>query len=221
MNTEPSQYKAYVESKLGAGARVPIMPSWDNAHRAAGILKPDYDIGLALAADGLGLGFAFERTGLPVRVVKLGRRGNGARWEPIDKICEEELKGKKVLLFDNDAVTGRTLRRTVRELSVFSPGYVDLLLNYKCTPVTVKNFKKWRVQFNLDIIDSFAEGTRILCVEDTEEGLLVKYIKPGYLENADFAKTMTFGKKEAVCVRTSRNVPREIRKVMTLDDFTR
>ncbi|MBW3019461.1 phosphoribosyltransferase [Candidatus Woesearchaeota archaeon] len=101
----------------------------------------EYDHGIELAKDGLFLGYLCSLYGLDTRAVKLSRRGRGATWKPLEPI--PDLNGKRVLVLDNDAITGRTLRRAGRELQSMGPKRVDLMLMFSSTPLGLDCLKKY------------------------------------------------------------------------------
>ena len=95
---------------------------------AADALGPQYDVGVGVAKGGLYSAFIFNRFGLPVIVAEAHRKGTGATFVWHDD--PSALKGKRILVFDKDIVTGRTLRRVLREINEHEPGSVDAYLNY-------------------------------------------------------------------------------------------
>lgn len=141
------KYQAYVTKKIGPKkakmtdgfTQYGYLPE---ACCAAQTIATNYDCGIALAAGGLYLGFIFELVAnFPVLTVEMKRRGNGARWMPIDKL---NIQGKRVLVFDNDVVTGRTLKRAIQELQRINPASIDLLLVYGHTEVSPERFERWK-----------------------------------------------------------------------------
>lgn len=115
---------------------------FENACRAALQLKRHYDYGISLATGGLWLGYIFEMfSAFPVVTARMHRRGKGATWHLLDDVL---LLDKKVVLFDNDVVTGRTLRRAYRELTVLGCKRIDLLLVYGHTEASSENYKTWK-----------------------------------------------------------------------------
>lgn len=104
----------------------------------------DYDYGIALAKSGMWLGYIFSVFGFfPILTVWTKRMGFGASWRPFD-LLENLLPDKRILVFENDVVTGRTLKRTVRELQALNPQFIDLLLVYDHTEISYANYEKWR-----------------------------------------------------------------------------
>lgn len=144
-----AEFKKYVASKLNNSTAL-WMDYEEQACRAAQTLKTQYDLGIALATDGLWLGYVFHAHGVPTKAVKLRRMGGGATWQPIDNITPQEVEGKRILLFDNDVVTGRTIKRAVKELNRFSPEYIDLLLVYELTCLSIRAYHKWKEKWNLE-----------------------------------------------------------------------
>lgn len=94
----------------------------------ASILTPNYDVGVSIAHGGLWSAYAFDFFGLPIIIAEAHRKGKGAtfRWHD----SPERIKDSRVLVLDKDAVTGRTLRRTVREIEKYSPKSLDLFFNH-------------------------------------------------------------------------------------------
>lgn len=139
------KYKEYLALQLGEGKAKSASAFEDynyiaEACGAAKKLKENYDIGIALATDGLFMGYIARQFGFPVLDVKLGRRGNGATWNPMEPISKKRIKDKKVIVFDNDALTGRTLRRAATEIGAYSPQAIDLLLTYEETPIYTEKY---------------------------------------------------------------------------------
>ena len=147
-NLSIDEFRSYVASKL-PNSRVPCIIYKEEACRAAQTLRTQYDLGIALATDGLWLGYVFQVHGFPTKAVKLRRIGRGATWEPIDPITPQEVEAKRIILFDNDVVTGRTIKRAVKEVSRFSPEYIDLLLVYEMTCLNRKMYHKWKKKWRL------------------------------------------------------------------------
>lgn len=140
-------YERYVSSKVGDKAAQGAdgftrFGYLQNACNAARKLAKQYDCGITLARGGLWLGYIFELLeGFDVYTVTMKRQGFGALWMPTEKFS---LKGKRVIVFDNDVVTGRTLRKAVRELKKMGPATIDLLLVYGHTELSPLNYDKWK-----------------------------------------------------------------------------
>lgn len=208
-------YKEYVASKLGKDRKPCNFMYVNEACKAAQTISCDYDLGIELATDGLVPGYVFHLHGFPTKAVRLARRGTGAIWQPIDDFGEEDIRGKGLILFDNDVVTGRTLRRAMKELGRFSPKYVDLLLMHEMTYLSVGNYKKWRRNNNVPAVEDSYTFTP-LEIRETPNGIEVDYIRP----DEDWTRTMELDDSRLLALRTRRNVPKEIRKTMTLqNDF--
>lgn len=158
------EFRRYVALKLGSNNRIPCFYDVERACNAAQRLAVDYDLGIGLATSGLSLEFIFGLHGLPTKTIKLERRGRGAIWQPIDSLTDESIQDKRLILFDNDAITGRTLRRAVRELSRLAPRYIDLLLVYKSTPLMPNTL--------LNVPEEIRKKMTLSQFECNEEGLI-------------------------------------------------
>lgn len=89
-------------------------------------VRKSYDVGVAIATGGLYAAYLFDLAGLPIMEVEMKRKGPGASWKPRENFQGEKLAGKKVLILENDIVTGRTLRRAVRELQQYAPASIGV-----------------------------------------------------------------------------------------------
>ena len=97
---------------------------------AAQKLEGQYDLGIGVAKKGLWSSFVFNLHGLPTRDVLVMRLGEGRFMLPISPLYRKDIEGKRILLFDNDLVTGRTIEALVGNLKPANPRSVDLLLIY-------------------------------------------------------------------------------------------
>lgn len=88
-------------------------------------LAGEYDIGVSIADGGIATSLPFYISGLPMTFCKSQRHGKGAKFRWLGK---PELEGKRVLVIDEDVVTGRTLKRVSREIQKYSPAGMDLFL---------------------------------------------------------------------------------------------
>jgi len=213
-------YQKYVAAKLGLPQSDDCLSGilkFGEAAAAAQILANEYDLGIELARDGLLLGYIFNLHGLPTKAVKLGRRGRGATWRPLEDIMPEDLKNKKLIVFDNDAVTGRTLRRTVKELSKFAPAYMDLFLVMNYTPVSPKKYEDWRKRGYLpSALELFKKDLPNLDIIDCQFAGDVYRIT--YCEKNGYG-CKRVSERDLIGLDTRTNVPPGFRKIMTLDDF--
>ena len=91
---------------------------------AAAECRRDYDLGVGIANGGMYASYMMHQAGLPVMTVEMKRKGRGATWQP-KTFIGEKLTGKKVLVIENDIVTGRTMRRAVREIMKYSPSEIS------------------------------------------------------------------------------------------------
>ena len=99
------------------------------------------------------LGYIFSLFGtFPILTAWTKRVGYGANWRPLYPLDSiDDLSNKKVLVFENDVVTGRTLKRAMRELQALNPQSIDLLLSYGHTEVSRSNYDKWKHYFKEEV----------------------------------------------------------------------
>ena len=81
----------------------------ESACRAAAELIPEYDVGIGIAKKGLWLSFMFKLLGLQTYDVSIVRDGDQRVCAPMSELYKETLKDKRILVLENDAVTGKTL----------------------------------------------------------------------------------------------------------------
>lgn len=168
-------YIAYFASRMGNSR--PPSPTFalDEATVAARALHGQYDLGIELAADGLATGYIFNCYGLPTKAVQLTRKGRGATWRPLDVIVDQDIRDKRLLLFEWDVVTGTTLKRTVRELERYSPKHMDLLLTCGKSFASFESFEKinktFHIKGNLEVDQRSRAGFWIDCVANVPKGI--------------------------------------------------
>jgi len=121
----PDDFYHYLDEGNGSGFG--YIPSLCKIARH---LKGRYDVGVALARDALLLGYVFERHGLPVLVAQPSTEGiakdGEASWKSIDRIDEQTIGDKRVLVLELDVLHGRTLRTVAKELTKYSPKSLDI-----------------------------------------------------------------------------------------------
>jgi len=175
-----SGWAYYFQSKVGEQKVIPSF-RYDEfggstlihkACDAAQKLETEYDLGLAIARDGLWLGYIFDKHGWPVNITRMHRSGGGATWQPID-FTEEDIKGKRVLVLDSDTVTGRTIKTAVSELQKLGPESVGVLLMYDSVPIMVDTAKS--ILSDFDIRPALFDGAnKVLELLPTSNGLELK-----------------------------------------------
>lgn len=207
-------FRRYVASKVGTSDVKHELSLIPEAYKAALALKNDYDLGIEMVRDGLSTGYIFNLMGFPTKAVKLSRRGRGAIWQPLEELSREDLENKRLLLFDNDIVTGRTMSRAVRELEKYSPAYMDSLLMFPFTMLNVKNYKKWRNTYNLPIQDTFVRP--VLNIEETASGIKIKLLDD---DGKEIEREIS--DKSNISIKCNNNAPYGLRKIMNLyPDFS-
>jgi len=83
-------------------------------------LAQEYDIAVPIARGGLNQGAIAYLWGMPIRIVDIAaHKRNVARGKWINPVSAKDFDGKRVLLFDKDAVTGDTSRKAVTMLEKY------------------------------------------------------------------------------------------------------
>ncbi len=226
LNELKTEYENYVLRKLGPEAfkKTPNFYKFksidgkfmfEEACRAAQNVSKNYDLGISLAVDGLWLGYILEKSGFPVKAVKLKRKGNGATWKELDKLDRSEIENKKLILLDNDSITGRTIKRAANEIHKYNPEFIDLLLVFEQTPITVKTYKSFK-EYNFKTIEEIFLKLNIKEIEEVKEGIIIRYLDKYNKEEIIFKENEEF----LFLLNTRTNITKEIRKIFTLEkDF--
>lgn len=89
-------FRNYAIQKLGEkrGNKLKSYPAnaLEDGVNAASTLSSQYNLGIGIASDGLWFSYLFGLYGLQTIVVDMKRRLNGATWEEIDSIKEDQIK---------------------------------------------------------------------------------------------------------------------------------
>lgn len=94
-------------------------------------LTKNYDVGVGIARGGLYLAYISELFGLDVKIIDANRTGKGVfgvKTEWKDQITANNLKDKKIIVFDKDVLTGNTSRAVGSELLSYYPKVLDIAL---------------------------------------------------------------------------------------------
>lgn len=100
-------------------------------------LAKKYDIAVPMARGGLYQGAMADFWGMPNRTIDVAahnRKVPRAKW--VHPVTEKDFAGKKVLLFDKDAVSGASVRKTVSMLEKFKPSEIGIYFTHKAAPPT-------------------------------------------------------------------------------------
>ncbi len=89
-------------------------------------IREQYDLGICLANGGAYAAYLFNVAGLRIMDVDMKRKGKGAVWNPKKTFKASEIPEKRVLIIENDVLTGRTLRRAVREIQRYHPKMIGV-----------------------------------------------------------------------------------------------
>lgn len=154
------EFHDFYMSKIGEGKSSEYLdgiPVFNENHEKNIFSRKDlvdkYDYGLAIARGGLFAGYCFQEMGLPVKIVESKRTLNGVIWNEVESL--ENLANKRVLIFDQDVISGKTLRKAKEELSLLKPSLIGVFLNYRNTS-NVENvpFEMNKHFYDLNIIMS-------------------------------------------------------------------
>lgn len=94
-------------------------------------LAKEWDVAVPIARGGLKQGAIAQLWGMPTRILDLHahkRKTPTSQW--INRVAPEDFEGKRVLLFDKDAVTGATVREAVRILNDFKIARIGIYFAY-------------------------------------------------------------------------------------------
>jgi hypothetical protein len=108
---------------------VPI--SYTAAFRnAQGAVKDGYDVALIVGPEGIAYAPMFEDLGIETLVINIPEDSpDGPRTFTVLSDLER-LRGKRVLVVEDDVVSGATLRKILEETAPFSPASFGLFLGY-------------------------------------------------------------------------------------------
>jgi len=98
-------------------------------------LSRQYDVAVPIARGGLKQGAIAHLWGMPTKIVDIAahnRKVPRGKW--INPVQKKDFEGKKVLLFDKDAVSGASIRKALSMLARFRPLKVDAYFPYDEVP---------------------------------------------------------------------------------------
>jgi hypothetical protein len=93
-------------------------------------LSANYDLGVAVAMGGMPMGYLFDMMGLDVRVVEYHRQSGQNGLKYVDAVGPDDVRGRRVAVFDKDVRTGETTTQVLEELQAMEPASVDLLVKF-------------------------------------------------------------------------------------------
>lgn len=94
-------------------------------------LAQSYDIAVPIARGGLRQGAIANLWGMPTRIVDIAAHGRKkARGKWVNPVSIEDFKGKRVLLFDKDAISGATIQKAVSMLNRFQTKNIGVYFAY-------------------------------------------------------------------------------------------
>jgi hypothetical protein len=120
----------------------------ERACHAAQELEGTYDLGVGIAKKGTWLSYVFHLHGFPTKEMYVIRTGECERFmHPLSKLETKDIKDKRILLFENDLVSGNSVKAVSEEFLKRGAKQIDLLLVYKYTRQKVKDYEIVRKRF--------------------------------------------------------------------------
>ncbi|MEK6871469.1 MAG: phosphoribosyltransferase family protein [Nanoarchaeota archaeon] len=113
----------------------------ERACHAAQTLRGEYDIGVGIAKKGSWLSYVFNLHNFPTGEVYILRTSDETRFmHPLSILQTKDIKDKRILLFDNDLVTGHSVKTVTDKFHARGAQSIDLLLVYKHTRQKKENY---------------------------------------------------------------------------------
>ena len=98
---------------------------------AVASLSPSYDVCVALARGGLFAGTVAELLGLKVITLQVAAHDKKKPWARfIGEMHPEDIRGKRVLILEDDTVSGASIKEAVRALKPFGPATMGVFFNH-------------------------------------------------------------------------------------------
>jgi len=119
----------------------------DQACAAAKHLVYRYDVGIGIAKKGLWLAYIFNLFGLKTVNYLMIRTGDGRVAVALDRATEKDFAGKRVLLLDNDCVTGKSIKAAAEHLKAAGAKPVDALFMYSNTELKPEYYEEVKGKF--------------------------------------------------------------------------
>lgn len=148
-------FRAYLTAKYGYPALRHGMPHFltavhetvnfnryeEHLERAcdAAVRLPSYDIVMGIAKKGMWLSYVLHKMGRTTSDAWLERHGDKRASVMLGPIDGRSVQGRKILLVDNDVLTGTSLNHTMNGLRKFSPARCDVLLIYNHAQIAAKD----------------------------------------------------------------------------------
>lgn len=143
------KFREYTASRLGEKLKheTPNFNRYngylERACHAAETLRKDYDLGIGIARKGLWLSYVFSLYGLQTHDILIVRTDIKNRFSiPLTPLFKKDVLNKKIIVFDNDLVTGNTIERVAQGMHDAGARQTDLLLVYGNTRLTPNYFNE-------------------------------------------------------------------------------
>lgn len=106
------------------------MPYSKESHYPLGLpfFLKEYDAVVAIARQGLRYAMFVEMSGIPLHIVHVHDRNGEGIFKWVSKVSDNEFKGKKVLVLENDVKTEVTIKLFLKNFTRYRPLKLDLLL---------------------------------------------------------------------------------------------
>lgn len=118
-------------------------------------LAKQYDIAVPIARGGLKQGAIAKLWEMPIKIVDIAahnRKVPRGKW--IGSVSKNDFANKRVLLFDKDAVSGSSIRKTVEMLSKFQPASIGVYFTHNITSKESPGFTR---------TEGLPQGLEIFC----------------------------------------------------------
>lgn len=199
------EFREYTAARLGPGSKhnAPNFNLYkgylERACHAAQTLAGNYDLGIGIAKKGMWLSYIFSLYGLQASDFLVSRTGDIERVGiPLAGLRSTDVPGKRVLIFDNDLVTGNTVRALSDKFRGAGASKTDLLLIYGNTRLKPEYFEEARPFMNgeIKIVGRTTEGEIVVNTENQisesigESWSLEKDFNPGRKHLAKLAEIL-------------------------------
>jgi len=143
------------------------------AHRMRAFLEnKHYDIGVAVLTGAISHAVMAKALGLEVVYVRAKRHGARIEFEPMCGL--ERIRGKRMLIIEDDMSTGRTIGKVVSELRRFGPAGIEIGLFSNTNPRVGEAFLGCRIAYNQHKVALGEKGTHY--DEETERVAIVRLL---------------------------------------------
>jgi hypothetical protein len=119
----------------------------ERAFNAASLLEKEYDLGIGIAKKGTWLSFVHGLNGLDTKEVLVSRYKDDRFMFPLSVIRSEDVEDKRIVIFDNDLVSGNSVKVVGEKMLSRNARSVDLLLVYGVTRLQPEFYEQIKGKF--------------------------------------------------------------------------